>query len=60
MWWTVEVRTDSPKPERTVDLRAYVRKAATAEISLNNPLPEGILLILAYTVRNKFRSLLFR
>jgi hypothetical protein len=42
MWWTVEVRTDSPKPERTVDLKAFIRKAATAEIFLNNPLPEPI------------------
>lgn len=42
MWWTVEVRTDSPKPERTVDLKAFIRKAATAEIFLNNPLNEPI------------------
>lgn len=42
MWWTVEVRTDSPKPEANIDLKAFIRKATTAEISLNNPLNEPI------------------
>jgi hypothetical protein len=25
MWWTVEVRTDSPRPEATIDLKAFIR-----------------------------------
>jgi hypothetical protein len=24
-WWTVEVRTDSPKPEAVIDLKAFIR-----------------------------------
>lgn len=42
IWWTVEVRTDSPKPESTIDMRAIIRKATSAEISLSNPLNEPI------------------
>ena len=42
MWWTVEVRTDSPKPEAIIDLRAFIRQATSAEISLSNPLSEPI------------------
>ena len=42
MWWTVEVRTDSPKPEATIDLKAFIRQATSAEISLSNPLSEPI------------------
>ena len=42
IWWTVEVRTDSPKPEDTINLRAFIRKATSAEISLSNPLNEPI------------------
>ena len=42
IWWTVEVRTDSPKPEATIDMRAVIRKATSAEISLSNPLNEPI------------------
>jgi len=42
MWWTVEVRTDSPRPEATIDLKAFIRQATSAEISLNNPLNEPI------------------
>jgi hypothetical protein len=42
MWWTVEVRTDSPKPEATIDMKAIIRKATSAEISLSNPLNEPI------------------
>ena len=41
-WYTVEVRTDSPKPEAVIDLRAFVRKATSAEVSLSNPLNEPI------------------
>jgi hypothetical protein len=41
-WFTVEVRTDSPKPEATIDLRAFIRKATSAQVSLNNPLNEPI------------------
>lgn len=49
MWWTVEVRTDSPKPEATIDLKAIIRKATTAEISLNNPLNEPITFEVFYS-----------
>jgi hypothetical protein len=49
MWWTVEVRTDSPRPERTIDLKAYIRKATSAEISLNNPLNEPITFEVFYS-----------
>jgi hypothetical protein len=42
IWWTVEVRTDSPRPEATIDMRAIIRKATSAEISLSNPLNEPI------------------
>ena len=49
MWWTVEVRTDSPKPEATIDLKAFIRKATTAEISLNNPLNEPITFEVFYS-----------
>lgn len=28
IWWTVEVRTDSPVPQSTIDLRSFIRKAA--------------------------------
>lgn len=41
-WYTVEVRTDSPKPEAQIDLRAFIRKATSAEVSLSNPLNEPI------------------
>ena len=49
LWWTVEVRTDSPKPEATIDLKAFIRKATTAEISLNNPLNEPITFEVFYS-----------
>ena len=49
MWWTVEVRTVSPKPEASIDLKAYIRKATTAEISLNNPLNEPITFEVFYS-----------
>lgn len=42
LWWTVEVRTDSPKPEAVIDLKAFIRQATSAEISLSNPLDEPI------------------
>lgn len=42
IWWTVEVRTDSPTPEANIDMRAVIRKATSAEISLSNPLNEPI------------------
>ena len=32
MWWTVEVRTDSPKPEKDINIREFIRKAKAAEI----------------------------
>ena len=42
IWWTVEVRTDSPKPEAVIDMRAFIRKAKSVEVSLSNPLNEPI------------------
>jgi len=30
LWWTVEVRTESPRPQSTITMRACVRKATTA------------------------------
>jgi len=36
------VKTDSPRPEANIDLKAFIRKATSAEISLNNPLNEPI------------------
>jgi hypothetical protein len=42
LWWTVEVRTDSPRPESQIDMRSCIRKATSAEISLSNPLNEPI------------------
>ena len=38
----MEVRTDSPKPEKTYEMKTFIRKAATAEIFLSNPLNEPI------------------
>jgi hypothetical protein len=49
MWWTVEVRTDSPKPEAAIGLKAFIRKATSAEISLNNPLNEPITFEVFYS-----------
>jgi hypothetical protein len=49
MWWTVEVRTDSPKPEAAISLKAFIRKATSAEISLNNPLNEPITFEVFYS-----------
>ena len=36
------MRTDSPKPEAVIDLKAFIRQATSAEISLSNPLDEPI------------------
>jgi len=49
VWWTVEVRTESPKPEAVIDLRAFIRKATSAEISLSNPLNEPITFEVFFT-----------
>jgi len=42
LWWTVEVNTSKSRPEKIVTMAAFVRKAATAEIVLSNPLNEPI------------------
>lgn len=42
IWYTVEVRTESPKPEKTIDLKVIVWKAVGVDISLENPLKEPI------------------
>ncbi len=49
MWWTVEVRTDSPRPEAVIDLKAFIRQATSAEISLSNPLTEPITFEVFYS-----------
>ena len=38
IWYTVEVKTDSPKPEKTPELKSYVRKAVGVDIALENPI----------------------
>jgi hypothetical protein len=43
------VRTDSPKPEQTIELKANIRQATSAEISLKNPLSEPISFEVFYT-----------
>lgn len=42
LWYTVEVRTESPKPEKTLELKSFVRKAVGVDISLDNPLDDPI------------------
>ena len=42
IWYTVEVRTESPKPEKTLELKSFVRKAVGVDISLDNPLNDPI------------------
>ena len=43
------MRTESPKPEAVIDLRAFIRKATSAEISLSNPLNEPITFEVFFT-----------
>lgn len=43
------MRTDSPKPEQTIELKANIRQATSAEITLNNPLSEPISFEVFYT-----------
>jgi len=42
LWYTMEVQVDSPLHERSIDMRAEIRKVVSAEISLENPLDEVI------------------
>lgn len=42
IWYTVEVRTESPKPEKTLELKSFIRKAVGVDISLENPLDDPI------------------
>lgn len=49
MWYTVEVRTDSPRPEDNITLKSFIRKANSAEISLSNPLNEPITFEVFYS-----------
>jgi len=42
IWYTVEVRTESPKPEKTLELKSFIRKAVGVDISLENPLEDPI------------------
>lgn len=49
LWWTVEVRTESPKPQSTITMRACVRKATTATVKLANPLKDAITFEVHYS-----------
>ena len=59
MWWTVEVRTDSPSPSATIDLKAFIRQATSAEISLSNPLNEPITFEVFYNGEGWIRDSAF-
>ena len=48
IWYTVEVRTESPKPEKTLELKSFVRKAVGVDISLENPLDEPVVFEVFY------------
>ena len=43
IWYTVEVRTKIPNPEKTLELKSYVRKAVGVDIFLENPLEDPIV-----------------
>jgi len=40
IWYTVEIRTESPHPERKIPLVTQIRKAVAFDIGLENPLDE--------------------
>lgn len=42
VWYTVLLKTDRPKCEKTIDLNTYVRKSVVFDIELANPLRERI------------------
>ena len=42
IWYTVKVQVDSPLEDSSIDMTAVVRQAASAGITLVNPLPEAI------------------
>ncbi len=42
IWYTVLVNTDSPLPDRVLDLNSFIRQAAAFEIDLNNPLNQPV------------------
>lgn len=42
VWYTVLLKTDRPKCEKTIDLSTYVRKSVVFDIELANPLRETI------------------
>ena len=42
VWYTIKVQVDSPLEESAIDISTTVRMAASARISLTNPLPEAI------------------
>jgi len=40
VWYTVEIRTDSPQAEKRIPLETQIRKAVAFDIALENPLDE--------------------
>jgi hypothetical protein len=42
MWYTVLLNTDSPKPEKTIDLSTFIRQAVSFDLEISNPLPQGV------------------
>eukprot|EP00330_Aristerostoma_sp_ATCC50986_P007041 CAMPEP_0114576998 /NCGR_PEP_ID=MMETSP0125-20121206/1712_1 /TAXON_ID=485358 ORGANISM="Aristerostoma sp., Strain ATCC 50986" /NCGR_SAMPLE_ID=MMETSP0125 /ASSEMBLY_ACC=CAM_ASM_000245 /LENGTH=397 /DNA_ID=CAMNT_0001765977 /DNA_START=1972 /DNA_END=3165 /DNA_ORIENTATION=- len=42
LWYTVEIRTESPKAEKSIDLITKIRKAVAFDINLRNPLDEVV------------------
>ena len=49
IWYTVEVHTESPRPEKTLELQSIVRKAVAVDIVLENPLPEPVTFEVFFT-----------
>jgi hypothetical protein len=49
IWYTVEISTESPKAEKVLELKTYVRKAVMVEIGLKNPLNEMVSFDVQYT-----------
>ena len=41
-WWTVEVHTESPKSEKTIDLTTTIRKALAFDLTIANPLNKAV------------------
>ena len=42
-WYTIGVKAESSKSERTIDLNSYVRKAVSYDIELSNPTTDDVV-----------------